>query len=216
MSDNTPDTPVVIPGWLETPSPPSQLQSAGDPFQFVIPDNPPPARLTARDRREIQEQEFAVAFEWVINRVARGGYVTWALQDYHLEIDPVAFRRWIMKDPTRKALYQDAMECNADYDGGFLAQLTSGIDRNGIPYDPAFINAASANLKWKMAKHDRKQYGDVKQIDVSGGISVVAALAEAQNRVIESQAIVIEDEIIELLEEPESSTPNPDESDEDE
>lgn len=216
MSDNHPDNPIAIPGWLAAPSHPSHCQSARDPFAYTIPENPPPVRLTARDRREIQEQEFTIAFEWVINRVANGGYITWALKDYHIEIDPVAFRRWIMKDPERKALYNDAKECNADYDGGFLAQLTSGMDRNGIPYDPAFINAASSNLKWKMSKHDRKQYGDVKQIDVSGGISVVAALAEAQNRVIEGRAIAIEEEITELLDEPEASAHEPNESDEDE
>lgn len=213
MSDKPTDT-LNLPDWLEVPSHPSRPLPVGDPFTYVIPENPPPARLTAKDRREIQEQEFTVAFEWIINRVARGGYVTWALQDYHIEIDPVAFRRWIMKDPARKALYNDAKECNADYDGGFLAQLTTGVDRNGIPYDPAFINAASANLKWKMSKHDRKQYGDVKQIDVSGGISVVAALAEAQNRVIEGRAIAIEEEIVQLLDEP--STPDHNESDDDE
>lgn len=213
MSDKPTDT-LNLPDWLEVPSHPSRPLPVGDPFTYVIPENPPPVRLTAKDRREIQEQEFTIAFEWIINRVARGGYVTWALQDYHIEIDPVAFRRWIMKDPARKALYNDAKECNADYDGGFLAQLTTGVDRNGIPYDPAFINAASANLKWKMSKHDRKQYGDVKQIDVSGGISVVAALAEAQGRVIDSRAIAIEDEVIELLDEP--STPDHNESDDDE
>jgi hypothetical protein len=215
MSDKPTDT-LIFPSWLEVPSHPSRPQSAGDPFAYTIPDNPPPARLTDKDRRDLQEQEFAVAFDWVINRVANGGYVTWALQDYHLEINPIAFRRWIMKDPQRKALYQDARECNADWDGGFLAQLTQGVDRNGIPYDPAFINAASSNLKWKMSKHDRKQYGDVKQIDVSGGISVVAALAEAQNRVIEGRAIAIEEEITELLDAPESSSHEPNESDEDE
>lgn len=214
MSSKPTDTDFAVPDWLGVPSHPSRPQSVG--AAFTIPDNPPPARLTAKDRREIQEQAFTVAFEWVINRVANGGYITWALQDYHLDIDPIAFRRWIMKDPERKALYHDAKECNADYDGGFLAQLTSGMDRNGIPYDPAFINAASANLKWKMSKHDRKQYGDVKQIDVSGGISVVAALAEANSRVIEGRAIAIDEEVTELLDEPESDTLKSIESDEDE
>ena len=229
MSSNSQDTEFLVPVWLDSlsrlspvesdrddPSNPPDLSDAIELPHFLIPDDPPPAKLTAKDRREMREQVFAIAFEWVINRVARGGYITWALQDYHIEIDPVEFRRWVMRDPQRKSLYNDAMECNADYDGGFLAQLTSGVDRNGIPYDPAFINAASNNLKWKMSKHNRKQYGDVKQIDLSGGISVTAALAEAQNRVLESRALQIDEEIVEVLDEPTPGLPDMTESDDDE
>lgn len=213
MSDSTTDNQLAIPAWLGISSHPSHPQ----PVAGATSSAPSASTaLTPADRKDIVEQERLLAFEWVIPRVARGSSVTYALQEYYLDIDVVAFRRWIMKDPIRKALYEDAKECNADYDSGMLNQLASGINRDGIPYDPAYINAASAIIKWKMSKYNRKQYGDVKQIDVSGGISISQALADAQGRVLEGQAVAIEEEVIEFLDEPQVSPDDPIDGDDDE
>jgi len=199
MRDDYPDTLTQVPTWLEVPSHSSRLQS--DSGDSHIPTTVP-SFLTPADQKDIREQIYLTAFEWVIPKVAMGSSITFALAEYHHHIDPVTFRRWIMRDPIRKALYHDAKECNADYESGMLSQLASGFDRNGIPYDPAYMNAAASIYKWKMSKYNRKQYGDVKQIDVSGGISVTAALEEAQGRVIEGRSILLEEDAVELLDEP--------------
>jgi hypothetical protein len=43
--------------------------------------------------------------------------------------------------------------------------------------------------KWLMGAHNRKRYGETKQIEVGGTISITEALAQAQMRVIEAEVV---------------------------
>ena len=43
--------------------------------------------------------------------------------------------------------------------------------------------------KWLMSAHNKKRYGESKQIELGGTISITEALAQAQARVIEAEVI---------------------------
>ena len=43
--------------------------------------------------------------------------------------------------------------------------------------------------KWLMGAHNKKRYGETKQIELGGTISITEALAQAQARVIEAEVI---------------------------
>jgi hypothetical protein len=47
--------------------------------------------------------------------------------------------------------------------------------------------------KWLMSAHNKKRYGESKQIELGGTISITEALAQAQARVIEAEVIEVED-----------------------
>jgi hypothetical protein len=44
-----------------------------------------------------------------------------------------------------------------------------------------------------MSAHNKKRYGESKQIELGGTISITEALAQAQARVIEAEVIEVED-----------------------
>jgi ribosomal 50S subunit-recycling heat shock protein len=43
--------------------------------------------------------------------------------------------------------------------------------------------------KWLMSAHNKKRYGEIKQVELGGTISITEALAQAQARVIEGEVI---------------------------
>ena len=43
--------------------------------------------------------------------------------------------------------------------------------------------------KWLMSAHNKKRYGEVKQVELGGTISITEALAAAQARVIDNEVI---------------------------
>ena len=43
--------------------------------------------------------------------------------------------------------------------------------------------------KWLMSAHNRKRYGETKQIEVAGSISITEALTQARQRVIDAEVV---------------------------
>ena len=47
--------------------------------------------------------------------------------------------------------------------------------------------------KWLMSAHNKKRYGEIKQVELGGTISITEALAQAQMRVIEAEVVDVAD-----------------------
>ena len=75
-----------------------------------------------------------------------------------------------------------------------LREIADGVDA----IDPASSDTVNRDKlridtrKWLMSAHNRKRYGEVKQVEVAGSISIAEALQQAQARVIEAEVIDVE------------------------
>jgi hypothetical protein len=58
------------------------------------------------------------------------------------------------------------------------------VNRDKLRIDPR---------KWLMGAHTKTRYGEVKQVELGGTISITEALAQAQARVIEAEVLDVLD-----------------------
>ena len=97
-----------------------------------------------------------------------------------------SFLRWVNKDPQRKALYNDAKELRTEAWAGEIIEIADASD------SMEDVNRSKLRIdsrKWLMGADYKKMYGPTTQIEVGGSISILGALAQAQNRVIELQDV---------------------------
>ena len=129
--------------------------------------------------------EFEAAMPWVLERICGGATLEAAIALYPTPLDPSAFTRWMMKDPERKALYAEAKEVRAETWTGVMVKHALGETMADLDRSKTIIDT----LKWLIARHARKEYGDTKTIEMNTTINIRAALQEANERVIEARVI---------------------------
>lgn len=112
-------------------------------------------------------------------------------------IDPGAFMRWLRKNPKYHEMYKEAKEIRTEAWAGRIIAHAEGAEE-GTMNDTARSRLIVDTYKWLMGADNRKQYGDTKTIEMNTNISITAALAQAQGRVIEAQ--LVEDDV-DLIEE---------------
>ena len=145
--------------------------------------SPIPKPIVTPERKALMFQQFDMVFPRMLELMASGYTLTKALLELPIEIDSGAFLRWIKKDPGRSESYRDAKEIRTEFWAGKLVDYAEGensaedVQRSKLKVD---------TLKWLMAADNRRTYGEVKQVDIGGSISITAALAQAQARVLDA------------------------------
>lgn len=161
-------TPPELPDWLKTPEPPKP-------------------ELPAESKALLFEQYEAI-LPRVLDLISGGSTLANALREIPLNIDQGVFYRWLKKNPKNYELYREAKEIRTEAWAGKIIEYAEGKDADGNDSmeDVSRSKLKVDTLKWLMGADNRKQYGDTKTIDVTGGISIIGALQQAQARLVDN------------------------------
>ena len=143
-------------------------------------------RRSTRVERELERTRFDHAFEFVLNRMAGGQLFARALRDYPIALDYGRFSRWIRKDPARWNEYCEAQQCGGELMAATVADSQLNDERE-IPLDANERRVDFEIAKWYLGVIDRKRFQPAQQIEINQNISIVAALAAANGRLIEHE-----------------------------
>jgi hypothetical protein len=158
----TSDNKIEIPDWL-------------DPAPRTLAKSPPAVK-------SLVLAQYEHVFMRVIDEVAHGKSLSQVLNDDQRHIDYNDFYRWIKKDPTRKQLFDEAQEMRTEFMAGEIIEIADAddtledVNRSRLKID---------TRKWLMGAHNRKKYGATTNIEMTGGISILAAIEAANARVID-------------------------------
>ena len=137
--------------------------------------------------------EYEQMFERLIEDVYKGKSLHSALSDDQRPIVYEDFLKWVKKDPTRHERFRQAQEMRTEFMAGEILEISDGL----ATVDPSSNDAVNRDKlridtrKWLMGSHNRKRYGEVKQVELGGSISILDALAQANARVIEAEVVDI-------------------------
>jgi hypothetical protein len=178
-------TKPVVPDWLTDHAP--QRAKRSD----ALPDG--------KEARALLFAQFEMVLPRVLECVCAGYTLANAIRELPIAVDPGAFVRWLRKKPDLYEMYKEAKEVRTEAWAGEIIRHALGEDDDGnpSPNDTARSRLIVDTYKWLMGADNRKQYGDTKTIEMNTSISITAALAQAQSRVIEAQ--VIDDDDVDLL-----------------
>lgn len=146
----------------------------------------PPAPTTSKPVKALVLQQFEAVFPRTLELISSGYTLTAAVQELPIDIDCGAFLRWIKRDHMRAEAYKEAKEIRTEAWAGKLVEYAEAAD---TAEDVQRSKLKVDTLKWLMAADNRRTYGDVKQVELGGSISITAALAAANQRVIEAEII---------------------------
>lgn len=185
-----------VPDWLAQP------QSVPD-WLSVHPKREPASSLTPRgnstEGKALLFAQFEMVLPRILEQVCEGYTLANAIKELPIKIDAGAFMRWLKKQPKFHEMYKEAKEVRTEAWAGEIIRHAEGIGVDGSPSmdDTARSRLIVDTYKWLMSADNRKQYGDTKTIEMNTTISITAALAQAQGRVIEAQ--LIEDDEIDVI-----------------
>lgn len=138
-----------------------------------------------RSRRELVETVYAHKFEVVLERMYEGHTLTDILSEDHRDIDRGAFRSWILKNAERRARYYEAKTVFADVIEDDMLRIADGADDSPLPEDLKRTEMRLSTRKWLLQVNNRQRYGETKQIELGGQISILNALEQAKQRAID-------------------------------
>ena len=159
------------------------------PSWLSVPD-PKPPRMS-KEARELLHVEYQQIFERVIEDVYRGRSLQSLIQDDFRLISYEDFLRWVRRDPERHERFKEAQEMRTEFLAGEILEIADGVEAVD-PTSNDTVNRDKLRIdtrKWLMSAHNKKRYGEVKQVELGGTISITEALAAAQARVIEHEVI---------------------------
>lgn len=178
---------TALPEWLE---PTKRATGLPD----WLSERPLRAPSPSKARREVAYAQFEMVLPRILEMVCEGYTLNQAIPELPIEINQGAFMRWLKRRPQDYALYNEAREVRSETWTGLMVKHALGEDTEAELDRSKFI---VETLKWIISKQNRKEYGETKTIEVNQNISITAALAQAQGRVIEAQ--LIEDDEVDLL-----------------
>lgn len=159
------------------------------PNWLSCPD-PKPPRPTP-EAKALRHVEYEQIFERVIEDIYRGRSLQSLIQDDHRIISYEDFLRWVKRDPQRHERFKEAQEMRTEFLAGEILEIADGIEAVD-PSSSDTVNRDKLRIdtrKWLMGAHNRKRYGESKQIELGGTISISEALAQANQRVIEGEVV---------------------------
>jgi hypothetical protein len=130
-------------------------------------------------------------FENFIEHVYRGRSLKSLVEDDPRLVSYEDFLRWVKRDPQRHERFKEAQEMRTEFLAGEILEIADGVE-SVDPSSNDTVNRDKLRIdtrKWLMSAHNRKRYGETKQIEVGGTISITEALAQAQARVIEGEVL---------------------------
>ena len=130
-------------------------------------------------KKELQEKQFEIFFETILNKLSKGINLKECLRDDQRDFDYTQLLRWIHKDPMRKSRYYEAQEIGSEMIAAEILEIADGQDGlEDVQRSKLRIDSRQFLLKtW-----NRKRYGDVKTLEVNQNISITAALEQANAR----------------------------------
>lgn len=152
----------------------------------------------SKEARELLHVEYQQIFERVIEDVYRGRSLQSLIQDDFRLISYEDFLRWVRRDPERHERFKEAQEMRTEFLAGEILEIADGVEAVD-PTSNDTVNRDKLRIdtrKWLMSAHNKKRYGEVKQVELGGTISITEALAAAQARVIDNE--VIDNEVIDV------------------
>lgn len=152
-----------LPDWLTAPAPRLPVKS--------------------NEGRALLLDLYEAVFPRILEKMYSGATLQSALRDDFRDIDAGAFMRWIKRDANRHGLYKEAKEIRTEAWAGKLIDHATGAD---IAEDVQRSRLAVDTYKWLMASDNRRVYGETKQIDFGGTISINSALAAARERIVDA------------------------------
>lgn len=159
------------------------------PNWLSCPDPKPPR--PSKSARELLHIEYEQVFERVIEDIYRGRSLQSLIDNDYRAISYEDFLRWVKRDPTRHERFKEAQEMRTEFLAGEILEIADGIE-SVDPTSNDTVNRDKLRIdtrKWLMGAHNRKRYGETKQIELGGTISITEALAQAQARVIEAEVV---------------------------
>jgi hypothetical protein len=148
----------------------------------------PPAPATSK--KELQEKQFEIFFETILDKISRGINLKEVLRDDQRDFDYTQLLRWIHKDPMRKSRYYEAQEIGSEMIAAEILEIADAVDSvEDVQRSKLRIDSRQFLIKtW-----NRKRYGDVKTLEVNQNISITAALEQANQRLSIGRVIDHED-----------------------
>ena len=145
------------------------------------PDQP---TLTPVTPRQLQEKQFEIFFETLLDKIARGINLKECLRDDQRDFDYTQLLRWIHKDPMRKSRYYEAQEIGSEMIAAEILEIADGVtsNENSIPEDVQRSKLRIDSRQFLIKTWNRKRFGDVKTIELNQNISITAALEQANQR----------------------------------
>lgn len=154
------------------------------PAWLTVPD--PEPHKPSKEGKALLLVQYETVFPRALELLYSGYTLDSALKELPFQIDPGAFTRWVKKDAQRHELYKEAKEIRTEaWAGEIIKHAKSDDSAEDVQRSKLIVDT----YKWLMGADNRKQYGDVKSIELGGQISITAALAQAQQRVIEAEVI---------------------------
>lgn len=167
----TQDQSIELPNWLSCPDP-------------KLPRPTPQAKA-------LLHLEYEQIFERVVEDIYRGRSLQSLIEDDHRVISYEDFLRWIKRDPQRAERFKEAQEMRTEFMAGEILEIADGVEAVDAAA-PDTVNRDKLRIdtrKWLMGAHNKKRYGESKQIEMTGTVSITEALAQAQARVIEAEVL---------------------------
>ena len=138
--------------------------------------------------------QFEVVLPRILEAICAGATLEGALKALRPQVvvDTGSFLAWLKKRPKEYALYQEAKEIRTEVWTGRYLQHATGVDEEGettlndVNRDKLAMDA----YKWLISTQNRKEYGDVKTLEVNQQISIVGALDAARARALSSVEVV--------------------------
>jgi hypothetical protein len=144
----------------------------------------------ATSKKELQEKQFEIFFETILDKISRGINLKEVLRDDQRDFDYTQLLRWIHKDPMRKSRYYEAQEIGSEMIAAEILEIADAVDSvEDVQRSKLRIDSRQFLIKtW-----NRKRYGDVKTLEVNQNISITAALEQANQRLSIGRVIDHED-----------------------
>ena len=155
-----------------------------------------PVKQLSEEKRELLFAQYEMVFPRILDMLSGGYTLKKAFKQLPIELDHGGFIGWVQRDPRRKELYRNAKELRTEAWADEIVRHAEGLDEDGtVSMHDTGRSKLIVDTYWKlMVADNRKQYGDVKTVEMNTTISITAALAQAGQRVIQAQVIDDDDE----------------------
>lgn len=176
-----------LPDWMQPTAAQSTPLTSSAPLVQTAPSAPSaPSKITLR---ELELITYGNAFESALEKISKGQSLSSIINEDQRTLDYGAFLRWIHKDPIRKNRYYEAQEIGAEIVAGEMLQIA---DAENSLEDVQRSTLRISTRKYLLGVWNKRRFGEVKQIEHSGAISITQAIQDAQNRVFEGYATIAE------------------------